>query len=132
VHPIIRYIPSPRRNEWINIGVLVFDPETGDRRLRLIESENEYRRVRRLVPHADELKLRRLRDDLESKLEAVGQGHDGAEELQKLRKSCRSSGRAGKTPIQTECTSRSRKALRHRIWTTNSSACTISALLCRA
>jgi hypothetical protein len=84
---LIRYIPSPRRNEWINIGVLVFDPETGDRRLRLIESENEYRRVRRLVPHADELKLRRLRDDLESKLEAVGQGHDAAEELQKLLKS---------------------------------------------
>jgi len=86
VHRIIRYTPSALRDEWINIGVLVFDPDTGDRGLRLIESEDEYRRVRRLIPHADEPELRSLRDDLESKLEGVGHGHNTAEELQKLLK----------------------------------------------
>jgi hypothetical protein len=31
VHRIVRYAPSPLRDEWINIGVLLFDPkpETG-------------------------------------------------------------------------------------------------------
>ena len=45
---ILRYIPDLIRDEWVNIGVLVFNPETGERRLRLIEDQDEYNRVRRL------------------------------------------------------------------------------------
>ena len=26
---VIRYIPNLVRDEWINIGILLFDPETG-------------------------------------------------------------------------------------------------------
>src|SRR5467141_2632059 len=65
---IFRYTPNLVRDEWVNIGVLVFDPKTGERRLRLIEEQDEYNRVRRLHPQADETLLRALRDDLEDRL----------------------------------------------------------------
>jgi hypothetical protein len=74
VHRIVRYAPSPLRDEWVNIGVLLFDPKTGERRLRLIEEEEEYNRVRRLHPQADESLLRALRDDLESRFETAAPG----------------------------------------------------------
>jgi hypothetical protein len=44
---------------------------TGERRLRLIEVEQEYRRVRRLHCQADENLLRALRDDLEDRLQSA-------------------------------------------------------------
>ncbi len=69
---ILRYTPSLVRDEWVNIGVLVFDPKTGERRLRLIEEEEEYRRVRRLHPQADEKLLRGLREDLEERFQSAG------------------------------------------------------------
>lgn len=62
---ILRYVPNLVRDEWVNIGVLVFNPETGERRLRLIEDQVEYNRVRRLHPTVDEAVLRALRDELE-------------------------------------------------------------------
>jgi hypothetical protein len=81
VHRIVRYAPSPLRDEWVNIGVLLFDPKTGDGRLRLIEGEEEYKRLRRLHPQADESLLRALRDDLESRFETAaltkGRGTNG-------------------------------------------------------
>src|SRR5579883_394193 len=64
---VLRYTPNLVRDEWVNIGVLVFDPATGERRLRLIEEPEEYARVRRLHPKADEELLRALRDDLENR-----------------------------------------------------------------
>ena len=64
---ILRYAPNLVRDEWLNIGVLVFNPETGDRRLRLIEEPEEYARVRRLHPTVDEAVLRALRDNLEDR-----------------------------------------------------------------
>jgi hypothetical protein len=64
---VLRYTPNLVRDEWVNIGVLVFDPQTGDRRLRLIEEPEEYARVRRLHPQADESLLRALRNDLEDR-----------------------------------------------------------------
>ena len=67
---ILRYVPDLIRDEWVNIGVLVFNPETGERRLRLIEDQDEYNRVHRLHPWADEALLRALRDDLENRLES--------------------------------------------------------------
>jgi hypothetical protein len=68
---ILRYTPSLVRDEWVNIGVLLFDSHTGERRMRLIEEEEEYRRVRRLHPLADESLLRALRDDLEDRFQSA-------------------------------------------------------------
>jgi hypothetical protein len=67
---IFRYSPNLVRDEWVNIGVLVFDPKTGERRLRLIEEQDEYNRVRRLHPQADETLLRALRDNLEDRFKS--------------------------------------------------------------
>src|SRR5208337_2892806 len=70
---VLRYTPNLVRDEWVNIGVLVFDPQTGERRLRLIEEPEEYARVRRLHPQADEELLRALRDDLENRFAGAGE-----------------------------------------------------------
>jgi hypothetical protein len=79
---ILRYVPNLVRDEWVNIGVLVFNPETGERRLRLIEEQDEYNRVRRLHPWADEALLRALRDDLENRLDPGGRTNgSGASEI---------------------------------------------------
>src|SRR6267378_3366588 len=67
---ILRYAANLVRDEWVNIGVLVFDPKTGERRLRLIEEQDEYNRARRLHPQADETLLRALRDDLEDRFQS--------------------------------------------------------------
>src|SRR5690348_7359756 len=78
---ILRYTPNLVRDEWVNIGVLVFDPQSGERRLRLIEEDGEYARVRRIHPQADERVLRGLREDLENRFESArvydGQGSNG-------------------------------------------------------
>lgn len=75
---ILRYTPNLVRDEWLNIGVLLFDPASGERRLRLIEEQEEYNRVRRLHPGADEALLRALREDLEDRfLAASGNGNRG-------------------------------------------------------
>ena len=66
---ILRYTPNLVRDEWVNIGVLLYDPATGERRLRLIEEQDEFARVRRLHPAADEGLLRALRSDLEERLQ---------------------------------------------------------------
>jgi len=77
---ILRYTPNLVRDEWVNIGVLLFAPDTGERRLRLIAEPEEYRRVRRLHPQADENLLRRLRDDLEGRFESAnGNGANGGD-----------------------------------------------------
>src|SRR5882762_8408817 len=68
---ILRYTPNLVRDEWVNIGVLLFDSATGERRLRLIEEQEEYARVRRLHPQADETVLRALRDDLEDRFQSA-------------------------------------------------------------
>ncbi len=73
---VLRYTPNLVRDEWVNIGILIFAPETGERRLRLIEEQEEYNRVRRLHPQADEGLLRSLRNDLEDRFQSVD-GHTG-------------------------------------------------------
>lgn len=70
IYRVLRYTPSLVRDEWLNIGILIFDPRTGERRLRLLEEEEEYRRVRRFHPQADEALLRALRDDLEDRFQS--------------------------------------------------------------
>jgi Protein of unknown function (DUF3037) len=73
VYRIVRYTPNLVRGEWVNVGVLVFHPQSGERRLRLIEDREEYNRVRRLHPHADEALLRAVKDDLQSRFETADQ-----------------------------------------------------------
>jgi Protein of unknown function (DUF3037) len=84
---ILRYVPNLVRDEWVNIGVLVFNPRTGERGLRLIEDQVEYTRVRRLHPSADEALLRALRDDLEDRLDPEA-GYDTAIDLEKILRKC--------------------------------------------
>jgi Protein of unknown function (DUF3037) len=79
VYVILRYTPNLVRDEWVNIGVLLFDPATGERRLRLIEDQEEFARVRRLHPAADEGLLRGLRDDLEDRLRDARQTAEGGD-----------------------------------------------------
>ena len=74
---VLRYTPNLVRDEWVNIGVLIFDPQTGERRLRMIEEEEEFRRVRRLHPGADELLLRAIRDDLEDRFQSTSSSNGG-------------------------------------------------------
>jgi Protein of unknown function (DUF3037) len=68
---VFRYTPNLVRDEWVNIGILLFNPKTGERRLRLIEDEEEFRRIRRLHPQADEPLLRALRDDLKERFQSA-------------------------------------------------------------
>ena len=53
--------------------MLVFHEKSGQCRLRLIEGQEEYNRVRRLYPHADEITLRALQDELESRFETANE-----------------------------------------------------------
>lgn len=78
VYRVIRYTPNLVRDEWVNIGVLLFDPRTGERRMRLMEAQEEYNRLRRLHPEADEALLRALQDDLESRFENGRQARTGS------------------------------------------------------
>src|SRR6202007_1538455 len=74
---VLRYTPNLVRDEWVNIGVLVFDPQSGERRMRLIEEPEEYARVRRLHPRADEELLRGARDGLENRFLTATQLFNG-------------------------------------------------------
>jgi hypothetical protein len=60
---VVRYTPNLVRDEWVNIGILLFDPASGHLLQRLLEEPAEFARVRRLHPAADEELLRRLSDD---------------------------------------------------------------------
>jgi len=79
---VIRYTPNLVRDEWVNIGVLLFDPERGRVLRRLIEEPGEFARVRRLHPAADEELLHRLANDFEAQL--AGQGGNAMAQLQRL------------------------------------------------
>jgi len=68
---ILRYTSDLVRDEWLNIGILLFDPETGERSIRLIEEEREFARLRRMQPSADEELIRRMRDHLEDHFETL-------------------------------------------------------------
>lgn len=92
VYHILRYTSDLIRDEWVNIGVLLFDPLTGALRLRLVEEQDEYARIRRLHPAADEDTLREFRNHLEDRFAAflrnrraeLGQSVHEGEELQRL------------------------------------------------
>lgn len=65
VSHILRYTADSVRDEWLNVGVCVLDPSSGEYAARVIEEEMEFARLRRLQPAADEDVIRRTRDHFE-------------------------------------------------------------------
>jgi hypothetical protein len=57
---ILRFLPNLVRDEWVNVGVVLLDPNTGAFSEQLIEQEGEFARVKRLHPDADLELLRAL------------------------------------------------------------------------
>jgi hypothetical protein len=70
---VVRYLPNLVRDEWVNIGILLFDPANGRILRRMIEEPGEFARVRRLHPGADEDLLRRLPEEFDAQF-AAGAG----------------------------------------------------------
>jgi len=70
---ILRYVPNLVRDEWMNIGVLLVDPE-GRLHVRVLEEESQYARLRRIYPAVDVTVLRALGADLEAKAAGPGEG----------------------------------------------------------
>ena len=67
---VVRYLPNLVRDEWVNIGILLFDPANGRILRRMIEEPGEFARVRRLHPGADEELLRRLPEEFDAQFAA--------------------------------------------------------------
>ncbi|HKO04439.1 MAG TPA: DUF3037 domain-containing protein [Candidatus Acidoferrales bacterium] len=70
---ILRYVPNLVRDEWINIGVLLVDPE-GRLHARMLQEEADFARLRRLFPAADVALLRGLEADFEARAAQPGEG----------------------------------------------------------
>ncbi len=68
---VVRYTPNLVRDEWVNVGILLFDPAGGRILQRLVEEPEEFARVRRLHPGLDEELLRRLSNYLNSQSPAA-------------------------------------------------------------
>ena len=79
VYYLVRYVPDLVHDAWINIGVLLFDPQSNTRRFRLIEDEEEFRHVRRWHPEVDERVIRLLQESLDSRSEAALTAGSGGE-----------------------------------------------------
>jgi hypothetical protein len=79
---ILRYMPNRRRDEWVNIGVLLEEASGPRRAMRLIEEPVEFARVRRVHPDADEDLLRALAPEFDARLR--GPAAEVALYLQKL------------------------------------------------
>ena len=82
VYHVVRYQPNLIRDEWVNIGVLLFDPASGRVRQRWLEESADFARLRRLHPAADEELLVRLPAEFDRQF-ASG-GSDGATLLEKF------------------------------------------------
>lgn len=69
---VLRYTPNLIRDEWVNIGIVLEDPQKQRARARLVEESSELARVRRLHPSADENLLRALPSEFDTQLAATG------------------------------------------------------------
>jgi hypothetical protein len=75
-------MPNLIRDEWVNVGILLFDPASGRVLRRLVEEPAEMARVRRLHPAADEALLRGLPEEFDAQIGAPGR--TPAEQLSRL------------------------------------------------
>ena len=73
---VVRYLPNLVRDEWVNIGILLFDPANGRILRRMMEEPGEFARVRRLHPGADEDLVRRLPEEFDAQFAAGAAGPD--------------------------------------------------------
>lgn len=78
---VVRYTPNLVRDEWLNVGVMLFDPETKRFEARFIEENQEFGRIRKLHPNADEAILRGLESFFQTD---IGGAEDPAARLGKL------------------------------------------------
>ena len=74
---VLRYVPNVIRDEWVNIGVLLEETSAAlalrtrlRRAVRVIESDADFARIRRIHPDADEKLLRSLEQELDTHLGA--------------------------------------------------------------
>ncbi|MBI1750458.1 MAG: DUF3037 domain-containing protein [Acidobacteria bacterium] len=74
---ILRYTPNLIRDEWLNVGVLLHDPERNALRVRMIEEDEVFARLRKLRFDAEESLLRALQTDLEAQASAHTEGAAG-------------------------------------------------------
>jgi DUF3037 family protein len=65
---ILRYVPNLKRDEWVNIGVLLEETSGARQAMRLIEEPSEFARVRRVHPDADEDFLHGLAPEFDARL----------------------------------------------------------------
>jgi hypothetical protein len=72
---VVSYVPDLVRYERINIGVLLFEPESNTWRFRLIEDEEDLRHVHRWHPEVDERVIRSLQDGLRPRLARLVPGN---------------------------------------------------------
>jgi hypothetical protein len=63
---VVRYTTNLLRDEWLNVGILLFDPVGSRFRARIIETSGEFGRLRRLHPTYDERFLRALGSHFEA------------------------------------------------------------------
>ena len=68
---LLRYVPNIVRGEFVNIGVVLFDPDAGRLQPRFLEN---FRRVRRLHPWADVEVLSALERHVEAEAQAPNGG----------------------------------------------------------
>jgi len=80
-YQVIRYIPNLLRDEWVNIGVVLFDRAGGQVLRRLLE-ETDFDRLRRRYPQADGNLLRRLPEEFE--VQFAGANGQSLEQLARL------------------------------------------------
>ena len=74
---VVRYTPNLVRDEWVNIGILLFDAGSGRLLQRLMEEPAEFARVRRLHPAADVELLRRLSEGFAAQSAGAGANAQG-------------------------------------------------------
>jgi hypothetical protein len=78
---VVRYIPNLVRDEWVNIGVVLFDPASGQVLRRLLE-DTDFDRLRKRYPQADGNLLRRLPEEFE--VQFAGANGQSLEQLGRL------------------------------------------------
>jgi hypothetical protein len=69
---VLRYMPNIARDEWVNVGVVLHDPATRRLELRVVETESELARLRRIHPAADLDVVRGMERQLRAQREAFG------------------------------------------------------------